>query len=368
MAQTDGSAGGAAAPRPQTAPDDEISLWEVLAVLLRRRRLIVRTVLVTAVLAVAVAFLRARTWTSEAAFRPQDSSGVSELASLASQFGVAVPGGSEGESPEFYAELITSREILSEVAALRYPGEGGEGRLADLLEVEADPPGRGEDPEALRTMRVVKWLGEEAVSVSTSRETGTVRLEVKTRWPEVSRAIAENLLAAVQRFNLETRRSQAAAERAFVEERLALARVELASAEESLQAFLQNNRVIGEFSQTKSEFDRLQREVLLRQQVYTTLVESYEQARIAEVRDTPVITILQRPFLPLEPDRRGAILSLALGVVLGAMAGVVLAFLVEMFQRPSPGGDPARRDFEEAWDATLRSLPLLRRPPSRHET
>ena len=353
MTAEQGAVGSGTDRRPSPLPDDEISLWEVLAVLLRRRGIILRTVLVAAVLAAAVTFLRDRTWTTTAQFRPQGSGGVSELASLASQFGVSVGGGEDGESPEFYAELLRSREILTAVAGRQFPMDGGELPLVDLLEIEADS-------EALRLARAVKWLEEDALSVSTGRETGTVTVEVQTRWPQVSRAVADGLLAEIARFNLETRQSQAAAERAFIEERVALAERELRAAEEALQGFLQNNRVIGEFSQAKSEFDRLQREVLLRQQVYTTLVQSYEQARISEVRDTPVLTILQPPFLPPEPDGRGLVLSLALGVVLGGMAGVVLAFVVEVFKRPPPGGDPARADFQEAWSGLMQSLPFRR--------
>lgn len=353
MTQEQGPAEAGSAGRPVTPPDDEISLWEVLAVLVRRRAVIVRAVLLGAVLAVLLTILRDRTWTTEAAFRPQGSSGVSELASLASQFGVNVGRGEEGETPEFYAELLKSREILATVATRSYPAEGGEAALPDLLEIEADS-------DALRLERVVEWLGGGALSVSTSMETGTVTLRVQTRWPEVSRAIADNLLAEISRFNVETRQSQAAAERAFIEERTEMAETDLRTAEQALQSFLQNNRVIGEFSQVKSEFDRLQREVLLRQQVYTTLVQSYEQARISEVRDTPVITILQRPFLPPEPDGRGLVLGFALGVILGGMAGVVMAFLVEVFQRPAGGRDPAREDFRQAWSGLVQSLPFRR--------
>lgn len=343
--------GGVGAPRTGV-PDDEISLWEVLAVLLRRRGLIVRSVLLVAVLAVVVAFIRARTWTTAAAFRPQGSSGASELASLASQFGVNVGAADEGESPAFYQELLGSREILTRVAAQPYATGEDTLPLVDLLELEADS-------EALRLDRAIRWLREEAVSVSTGRETGTVTLEVQTEWPLVSLHIARNLLDEVARFNLETRQSQARAERAFIEDRVRAAEASLRAAEAALQEFVRSNRVVGEFSELALERERLQREVNNRSQVYNTLLQSYEQARISEVRDTPVITVLQPPFLPPEPDGRGLTLAGALGLVLGGMVGVVLAFLVEVFQRPDPA-DPARRDFQEAWSGLLQSLPFRR--------
>jgi len=345
--------------RSRTAPpDDEISLWEVLAVLIRRRSVIVWAVGVCAVLAVVVTFLQPRSWTTTASFRPQGSDGPGELASLASQFGVNIGGGETTESPAFYQELLTSREILSRVAAADYPLDGQALPLVDILEIEADP----EEPRAeeLRLVQAIEWLRESAVSVSTGRETGLLTLEVQTEWPEVSRGIADGLLAEVARFNLETRQSQASAERSFVEERVGAAREDLERAEAQLQAFLESNRQIGSSPELQFDRDRLQREVSLRQQVYSTLVQSYEQARISEVRDTPVITVLQAPFVPIRPDGRGLVLRFALGVVLGGMAGVVLAFLVEVFRRPGDDEDPARRDFQEAWADLISSLPMTR--------
>lgn len=333
--------------------DDEISLWEVLAVLLRRRGTIVATTLVVTVLAVVVAFVRAESFTTTASFRPQGSEqSSSQLMALASQFGVNVPGGAEEASPAFYAELVTSREILSKSATRPYDVEGeGTVLLKDLLEIE-------KDTEPLREDATIRWLRDEAVSVSTGRETGTVTLTVTTEWPDLSQAIATDLLREVARFNLETRQSQATAERAFIEGRVKEAENELMVAEDSLRVFLEANRQYSNSPLLQLRYDALQREVSLRQSVLTTLVQSYEQARIQEVRDTPVITVLQEPFLPPGPDDRRLLLIVALGLVLGGMMGVVLAFVVEAFRRPADG-DPAREDFERTWQGLRRSIPFV---------
>ena len=338
------------------APDDEISLWEVLAVLVRRRVTIGTTTLVVSALVVALTLLGPDSFTTSAAFRPQGSdASPSEVLALASQFGVNVPGASSDEaSPAFYAELLTSRGILSRVGAQPYGVEGvGKTALADLLEIE-------EDTEELRHEEVIEWLLEEAVSVSTGAETGTVTLTVETEWPDLSQAIATALIEEITLFNLETRQSQAAAERMFIEARVDSARAELRAAESDQQAFLESNRLWENAPLLRFRHDRLEREVLLRQSVLTTLVQSYEQARIAEVRDTPVITVLEGPFLPPGPDERRLVLGVALGIVLGGMVGIVLAFLIETFRRPV-AGDQAREDFQESWNGLLRSIPFLRR-------
>jgi uncharacterized protein involved in exopolysaccharide biosynthesis len=343
--------------QPHRRPvEDEISLWEVLAVLLRRRGTIIRTTVLVTLVAIAVAQFRPLTYTTSSSFRPQGSEASnSQLMALASQFGVNVGGASAEEaSPAFYAELLTSREILARAANEPYEVDGvGSIMLKDLLEIE-------EETEAIRDAETIEWLRDEAVSVSTGRETGTVTLSVKTEWPSLSMAIAEDLLAQVSRFNQDTRRSQAASEREFIEGRVEEAEIALEVAEDSLRAFLEANRRYENSPLLTFQHGALMREVTLRSSVLTTLVQSYEQARISEVRDTPVITVLQVPFLPPQRDPRRRVLSAALGIVLGGMLGIVAAFLVEAFRRPGEG-DPAREDFQETWDGVVRGIPFMGR-------
>ncbi|MGD8290043.1 MAG: Wzz/FepE/Etk N-terminal domain-containing protein, partial [Gemmatimonadota bacterium] len=160
--------GGSTTPvaRP---PDDEISLWEVLAVLLRRRGTIVLTTVLCVAAAVAYTFLRSDDFTTQASFRPQGSeASASQLMALAGQFGVNVPGAGEELSPAFYQELMLSREILHRIADRSYEIEGaGPTRLTDILEIE-------DDTEDLRVEDAIEALREDLISVSTGRETGIV--------------------------------------------------------------------------------------------------------------------------------------------------------------------------------------------------
>ena len=351
---TDQSAIGASGQaRPHTT-DDDISLWEVLAVLLRRRGTILLSTVLVAAMAIKMTFPAPDTYTTSARFRPHGAEASnSQLMALASQFGVNVPGGgSEEASPAFYAELLTSREILGRVATVRYSVQGaGTILLKDLLEIE-------EDTEPLRDEESILWLQEQAVSVSTGRETGTVTVTVKTEWADLSQAIAEGLLAEVSRFHLDTRQSQAATERAFIATRVEEGERELDEVEDMLRIFLEANRQWENSPLLRLQHDGLQRDVSLRQSVLTTLVQAYEQARITEVRDTPVLTVLQAPFFPPGPDDRRLLLRIALGIVLGGMLGIVLAFLVESFSRPV-AGDPGREDLQRTWDGFRGSIPFM---------
>lgn len=52
------------------------------------------------------------------------------------------------------------------------------------------------------------------------------------------------------------------------------------------------------------ERERIQRDVMSRKQVFTWMTQSYEEARVREVRDIPVIAIVGSPSVPVKPESR----------------------------------------------------------------
>ncbi len=180
--------------------------------------------------------------------------------------------------------------------------------------------------------------------------------------------IAEQLLRQVERFNLQTRQSRGAAERAFIEERVAAVQGELAEVEAALLAHIQSNRQITNSPELQFQRNQLQDEVASRRQVYTSLVQAYEEARISEVRDTPVLTVLQTPFAPPAPDDRGLLIRLVLGVVLGSLIGVLLALVAEALEAPEVEPGSPRAEVRRSWNRLRSSVPSLRRGRPRPPT
>jgi hypothetical protein len=64
--------------------------------------------------------------------------------------------------------------------------------------------------------------------------------------------------------------------------------------------------------------------------VFTSLAEAYEQARVEEVRNTPVLTVVDPPEVPALPEPRWIAVKALAGLLLGAMLVAVWAFGVEM--------------------------------------
>jgi uncharacterized protein involved in exopolysaccharide biosynthesis len=304
-------------------------IFRLIALIVRRRRLLLLSPLIGALVLGGLALARARTYSAYASFLPQ-SAGVSSspLAGLAAQYGFSIPNSSgAAQSPDFYAALLTSREVLEAVAAgdyaLTVDGKQKRGNLATLLGISR--------ATSDATMQATVVALKKMLTTNVSRQTGMVSLSVTAPWESLSQQLAMRLLEEVNKFNLNRRRSQASEERRFVESRAESAKAELAAAESRLQVFLQGNRAYQGSPALRFEAERLGREVDLRQSVYAQLQQSYERAKLDEVRDTPVITIVDHPAT--EPNARGTVLKALLGLLLGGAIGVALALLFEIMSR-----------------------------------
>lgn len=321
--------------------EPEVSIISIATMLLRHRWRLLKWASVGVAVAATLAFLRAPQYVASASFVPQGTdAGRSGLATLAGQFGLSLPPSNQMLSPDFYSRLLESRVLLRQIARDTFTVPELGGKRVSFLELFRIEDGSAASREELG----VKVL-EDIVSTSVVKSTGVVQLAVRTRWPSVSLAVATGLVDGVDDFNQRTRQGQAAAERKFVEGRLAVSAAQLRAAEDRLQAFLQNNRDMGRSPELTFERDRLQREVSLQQQVFTSLTQGLEEARIREVRDTPVITVIESPWVAAMPEPRGRLRLLLLGLFFGLSAGAASAFASETVARGRDNGNVETEKF-----------------------
>jgi len=323
----------------------------ILVVLLRGRRLIVLSSLALGFILGLSAILSRPMFRANVSFFAQNAQGdMSGLAGLAGQFGIRVPGVERAPGPAFFHALMYSREILTDVISSSYTitsdDEPRTGSLLDVIEVEAPS-------EAERMSIGLEWVRRRALTSSVEVEPGIVHFSVLTGWPEVSQELAGSLLDALHTFNNRTRRYQAGAEREFLEGRLDVAQQELESSESELQTFLQQNRLFADSPELLFRHDRLQRQVGMRQQIVTSLAQAFEEARLREVRDTPILTVIEAPILPPRREPRGTVRKTLLGLIFGA--GLAMVWLV--FVPPRTGElDPDSEELERAWSEAKSDL------------
>ena len=323
-----------------TQRDDELNPFELPNAVLRSWRVVAALVVGAVALVVAYWALVPRTYTASVAFVPENrnqSRGVpTGIAGLIGQFGVSL--GSDGtQSPRFYAAVLKGRALTEQLLLSRFPDPRG-GRQ----------PG---DSATLLQLLGVKGLNsvdslhngvlalDQLVAVDVDNLTNIVRLTVDSHYPTLAAQVANRLVDYLNEFNAKTRQSQARARRVFVEARVQEGESDLRQGETELKTFYERNRSWQESPQLVFEEGRLRRQVDLRQEVQRTLRREYETARIEEVNDTPVITVIEPATLPTQPSapRLGALLGIALlfSVFIAVSWAVVARFMERARHRHS---------------------------------
>ncbi len=319
---------------------DDISLMALASAVIRRRSWITTLAVFGATIGLLTGLLSTRVYRSSATFIPQGAeAGQSGLALAASQFGIRVPASGGSWGPAVYVELLGSRAILEPLALDTVTvAEKGGARIAvlDLLGVK----GGTREEQLDRTVQQLQLI----VKANDVKSLNAVKFSVETRWASVSKQLADALVRGVNDFNYRTRKSQASAEREFVEKQAAAAEHNLRAAEEKLKDFALHNRSLAS-ADLVLERERLQRDVALGMQVYTTLLQSREEARIREVRDTPVITLIEVPKRPVSGEARHSVQKAVYGFAAGAVIAVLLALLTEAVRTAEAASTPEGQEF-----------------------
>jgi uncharacterized protein involved in exopolysaccharide biosynthesis len=332
---------------------DEVSLVEFANTVLRHWRIILVIPSAFAVIVFSWTITRERSYSASASFVPQvaDTRGMGGAAALAQQFGVNLGSERPGQSPQFYVELLRSPTLLREVVRTEFqlPSGGGPPVQHTLIQHWDLEEGWRRSP----SQRAVEML-RDRISASVNRETGIVRIAVSSEDPHLSEQIVDQLLYLLNEYNLSVRQDRAREEGRFIEGRIAESQRELIAAEEALQHFLSHNRDFRNSPELTFEHDRLQRQVMMRQEVYSSLLRSQEQARIDAVRDTPLFTVIDHPSGSAEPEGRGTVGRVVLAILVGLMLAVLTAYLVEFARRRREAEDPNYREMQtlarEAWE------------------
>ena len=348
---------------PAFAPDEsrfagrEITPLRVVTALLRHRRMLVVMTLVIPGVVGVVTLVQPQTYTARASFIPYVKSMQSSIQGLAAQFGVEVPGSDPTQSVYFYADLLRSSDLLGSLLDTRLTfQEGGRERSGTLLSY-LDPPGA---TAAAKRAAGLEELRRRTVT-SLAERSGIITVQASMSSPALAHATVSRTIALVNEFNSARRRSQAAAERQFAERRVNEVRGEIGAHNQRWLQFLKMNRAYASNFEQSFENERYAREAEVQKGVLAMLLNTYEQAKIDEVRNTPVITIVDHPSMPARPDSRGLFTRVAVGLVAGLFLGVLLVLWKEFARilRSGVNADEEYLHFAQARDAALADLRLV---------
>ncbi|MEO8576854.1 MAG: GNVR domain-containing protein [Gemmatimonadales bacterium] len=322
-------------------PREETSLLAFVSILLNHRRLIALCTVLGMLVFSLFAAAQASMYLSRASFLVKGPRTAAQLPGGAAALGVTLAAAQDfSQSIVFYSDLVKAKSILVNVAARSYETSASKGvkrPLAEIFGIKAKSPRAGALLAAERLFPVVS-------SIVYSRS-GTVGLAVQASDPLLAQQIATSILDELDQFSKTRRHAQAVDERKFIEGLVSDARVAMTQAEGAIGNFQRENREYESAPQLRIRNERLTREVLMRQQVYTALTQSLEQAKIEEVRDPAAITIIETADLAPDPQRKTFFRKILLGSAVGLLAGIVLAFVVQRFQEQQRGQSEAFRRF-----------------------
>jgi len=307
------------------------AFWETIVLpILKYKKL--TYLIVSSAVSVALIYCLAvsNQFTSVATILPSGNvDGMSDLKNLAagslSELGLgSLMKSSEGSS-ELYPKVLESRLISEKVLMRSYSFKHNDKMKNLSLYDYIEEDNLDKSIEGLRQL----------VGISTDKRTGVLYLSVTTKYPGLSSSVVNAYLEELDNYNINHRKSKAAAKEEFLTGRLSEVSLELKAAEDSLLVYQQVNRNYLKSSDPELQIElvRRKREVELKSAVYLTLFQQYELARLEAARDIPIVQVLDRGFEPIvksSPFRKNIMIASLMGSFLFS---VLLSLWLDLWNR-----------------------------------
>lgn len=214
--------------------NDTIDLRKLFSLMLEKKKIVIAIIVICTIIATIVAFVLPKSYQSTTLVRVKSGgSSMSGYAAMTAGFGIDIGGAGSSASPESYIELMKSREVLEPIIA------------------ELDLP--DEDKEKL----TAEGFAKKNLEVTNIKKTDLITIAAYGKTPEeaqlISQGVADNFLALMTKLNKEDNSSVLK----FLDERMKIAKEEMETAENKLQAYQQEHKIYAPDAQTKSIIDSL---------------------------------------------------------------------------------------------------------------
>lgn len=211
-----------------TQNNDTIDLRKLFSLMIEKKKIVIAIIVICTIIATIVAFILPKSYQSTTLVRVKSGgSSMSGYAAMAAGFGIDIGGGSSA-SPESYIELMKSREVLNPII-----------EKVDLTDDER---------EKMRTEDFFKNYLE----ITNTKKTDLITIAAYGKTPEeaqmISQGVADNFLALMTKLNKEDNSTTLK----FLDERMKIAKEEMETAENKLQAYQQEHKIYAPDEQAKA--------------------------------------------------------------------------------------------------------------------
>tara|TARA_B100001250_G_scaffold379124_1_gene369519 strand:+ start:35 stop:991 length:957 start_codon:yes stop_codon:yes gene_type:complete len=248
-------------------------------------------------------FIAEKTYISDSKlFVYGESSSVSELKSLALEYGVSLPGSGGQQanfsSPELFVNLTKSKTVLKSLANQSFSLTNGDSKSLkehllkkSLSSIFSNKEREMDEGDLLIALN-------KKVSISLDRRSGIITLSTAMKDPLLAQVTNESLIDLVNTRFTDIKRLQTKHKRQFVESRISELDLELMESERKIKEFKELNRSIKTSPQLTLELNILKRDNKVVEEVFILLKEQLESMKLKEVEDEKPLIIIDSPNLP----------------------------------------------------------------------
>lgn len=341
--------------------ENEIDLVELAKYIWDNRSTIYKFTAAGIVLGLAVALLSPKEYQSGATLMPEVQSTQSGASSLLQQYGglLGMSGnldmGAEGMiPPQLYPQIVQSLPFQLELlntevefpefettttvynffdevytpSVFSYVMEytvGLPGKVIGLFKEEAPKTDLPQGFETDSVISVTKDQMEiidnmrERVSISLNEETGVINLSVTMPDPRASAEIAKTSIGLMKEYVINYRTRKAEQDLMFAREQMEAAKKEFEDAQNRWAEFRDSNINLST-ARAETQLQRLQSEYDLAFNVYNTLAQQVEQAKLKVQEQTPVVSVLQPVQVPVDDETSGAMILIMFVLLSGFLS------------------------------------------------
>lgn len=209
--------------------NDTIDLRKLFSLMIEKKKIVLAIVVICTIIATIVAFVLPKSYQSTTLVRVKSNniSSMAGYADMAAGFGIDISANSSA-SPESYIELMKSREVLNPII-----------EKVDLTDEERN--------ELKMEDFIKKYL-----EINNTKKTDLITIAAYGKTPEeaqmISQGVADNFLALMTKLNKEDNSSVLK----FLDERIKIAKEEMETAENKLQAYQQEHKIYAPDEQAKA--------------------------------------------------------------------------------------------------------------------
>ena len=174
-----------------------------------------------------------------------------------------------------------------------------------------------------------KYIAKKVLEAKQVKNTSIFTLLANSSEASLSSQIASEVIAELQKMQLDFSISELSEQKEFVIGRLQEVQIELYKAEVQLKNFREGNLQISLSPALLLEQERLEREIDIQTGLYISLKQQLEQIKISENKNISSIKVIDEPSIPVKPSKPNKKLIVITAGLLGFIIGSMVAIIKE---------------------------------------